>query len=95
MEREAIGVRTSAVMQHKKAQGEYTGGRIPFGFKLAEDGKHLVENPIEQEIMNQARELRTKGLNFRKIGLRLAEQGYFGRTGKVLHTVQVKRMLVA
>src|SRR6267142_2682368 len=40
-EREAIGERTSAAMQHKASQGQYTGGHPPFGWRLAGDGEHL------------------------------------------------------
>src|SRR6266852_9949701 len=45
-EREAIGERTSAAMQYKASVGEYTGGRIPFGYRLADDGEHLEPDPI-------------------------------------------------
>ena len=40
-EREAIGERTAAAMQHKASHGQYTGGRVPFGYRLASDGEHL------------------------------------------------------
>ena len=40
-EREAIGERTRDAMSHMKASGERTGN-IPFGYRLADDGKHLV-----------------------------------------------------
>lgn len=34
-EREAIGERTAAAMQHKASQGEYIGGAAPYGYALA------------------------------------------------------------
>ena len=37
-EREAIGERTSSAMRHMRAQGLYTGGRAPYGFRVAPDG---------------------------------------------------------
>src|SRR2546427_13295599 len=38
-EREAIGERTSAALQHKASRGEYTGGTVPYGYRLAADGE--------------------------------------------------------
>ena len=38
-EREAIAERTATAMQHKARQGEYTGGRAPYGARLAADGR--------------------------------------------------------
>ena len=37
-EREAIGERTSTAMRHMKAEGAYTGGRAPYGYRVAADG---------------------------------------------------------
>src|SRR5882672_9158542 len=37
-EREAIGERTSAAMKHKAGQGEYTGGDVPYGWRVATVG---------------------------------------------------------
>src|SRR5262249_37494924 len=47
-EREATGERTAAAMQHKAAQGEYTGGDVPYGYRIARDGVHLEQDEDEQ-----------------------------------------------
>src|SRR6202521_2995244 len=46
-EREAIGERTRDAMSHKRNRGERVGN-LPFGFRLADDGKHLEPEPTEQ-----------------------------------------------
>lgn len=38
-EREAIGERTSAALQHMASLGEYTGGAAPYGFRLSACGR--------------------------------------------------------
>jgi DNA invertase Pin-like site-specific DNA recombinase len=40
-EREAIGERTRDAMRHKRANGERVG-TVPFGYRVAPDGLHLV-----------------------------------------------------
>lgn len=90
-ERETIGERTKAAMQHKKAQGQYTGGRVPFGFNLV-DGQ-LVENAAEQFIIRRAQELRLLGQSFRKIAGALAKEGLFARLGQVFQSTQILRIL--
>lgn len=79
-EREAIGERTSAVLQHLKAQGRYTGGVAPYGFTLEHDGG-LVKLEAEQEIIAQARSWRTLGLSLRSISAALEEAGMLSRAG--------------
>src|SRR5215471_2442058 len=48
-ERETIGERTSAAMQHKASVGEYTGGDFPYGYRLGPDGERLIEDQEEQK----------------------------------------------
>src|SRR5215472_11276059 len=53
-EREAIGERTAAAMQHKASLGEYTGGDLPYGYRLGPDGERLIEDPEEQKALAAA-----------------------------------------
>jgi hypothetical protein len=39
----------AAAMAHKASQGEYTGGRVPYGYQLA-DGR-LVEDDAVQAVL--------------------------------------------
>src|SRR5216684_3153822 len=70
-EREAVGERTGAAMQYKASVGEYTGGDVPYGYGLAPDGEHLVDNPQEQEVLTAARKLRNAGLSLRSVAREL------------------------
>jgi site-specific DNA recombinase len=64
-EREAIAERTSAAMQHLAAQGAYTSGKAPFGYRL--DGERLAEEADEQAVIREARALRSHGLSLRAV----------------------------
>ena len=60
-ERDLIIERTVAALRFKKSQGEKTGGPVPFGFALADDGVHLVPLAGEQHVCAQARALQQQG----------------------------------
>lgn len=90
-EREAIGERTSAVMQFKASQGEYTGGAAPYGFKV--EAGELVEVEVEQAVIAAALEAKAKGLSLRAVARTLEARGFLTRTGKVFAPVQVARLL--
>jgi DNA invertase Pin-like site-specific DNA recombinase len=88
-EREAIGERTSAVMQHMKSQGMFTGGWPPFGYRVDEEG-NLVEQPFEQEKIALAGAMRREGISLRAVAAAL---GPNPRTGKAFGVTQIVRML--
>ncbi len=94
-EREAIGERTAAVMAHKRANDEYTGGEAPYGWRVAGDGVSLEPHAAEQEAIAVARDLRAAGLSLRKVGAELAARGVLPRTGKGWHPEKVKRLCAA
>lgn len=90
-EREAIGERTAAVMQHMKASGAFTGGWPPYGY-VEVDGQ-LVEDEEEQAVVRRARELRGFGESLRGIAAHLASVNVFARNGKPFDAKQIARML--
>lgn len=92
-EREAIGERTAAAMQHKISVGEYIGGKIPYGFALADDGVSLVEAPAEQAMLAEVRALRSAGLSLRKIAAELDARGFRARSGRPFAASSVARMV--
>ena len=51
-EREAIGERTSAALQHKLANNK-RAGEVRYGWDLLDDGKTLVKNPSEQHVIQR------------------------------------------
>src|SRR5438105_5161841 len=92
-EREAVGERTSAALQHKAAQGEYIGGDVPYGYRLASCGERLLAHPAEQALLVEARRLRKRGLSLRAIARELEARGFRSRTGRSFAPVQVQRIL--
>jgi site-specific DNA recombinase len=90
-EREAIGERTAAVMQHKASQGEYTGGRAPYGFRV--EAGSLVAVEAEQAVLTAARDAKRAGLTLRAIARELEQRGLLSRTGRSFAPTQVARML--
>lgn len=81
-EREAIGERTSAAMQHLASQGAYTGGVVPYGYALAADGEHLAPVEAEQAVIVEARQLRARGLSLRRVAAELERRGMRSRAGR-------------
>ena len=79
-EREAIGERTRDAMSHKRAKGERIG-TVPFGFRMAEDGTLLEEDPAEQDVLGRIRQLKAAGRTMREIADELNRQGYTTRRG--------------
>jgi DNA invertase Pin-like site-specific DNA recombinase len=90
-EREAIGERTAAVMQFKAAQGEYTGGKAPYGFRV--EAGELVAVEGEREVVEAARKAKASGLSLRAIARELGARGFVTRTGKAFAPVQVSRLV--
>ena len=64
-ERDQISERTSTAMAHKKSKGERVG-TVPFGFRLLDDGKTLVNDEKEQGIIELLELLRESGLSYGK-----------------------------
>lgn len=79
-EREAIGERTRDALHHKKTKGQRVG-EVPFGWDLADDGVHLVENEQEQVVRTLIVELRLRGQSYRQIARRLNEDGVKAKRG--------------
>ncbi len=95
MERNLVRERTTAAMAYKAANGEYVGGKVPYGFELAEDGVKLVPVEQEQRALSKARKLSKAGLSLRAIAARLHEDGVRSRTGRPFAPIQIRRMLAA
>lgn len=90
-EREAIGERTAAAMQHKASQGEYTGGGAPYGYQVVAGRLDPVQS--EQATIAAARVLRASGLSLRDVAAALAIQGHTSRAGRPFAPAQLQRLL--
>ena len=74
-EREAIGERTREALRHKISRKERVG-KVRFGYDLAQDGRQLVVNQLEQQAIGIMRELRDAGRSLREIAAELTKQGF-------------------
>jgi len=92
-ERETIGERTAEALAHKKAQGHKTGGDVPYGSRLAADGKTLVPDAAEQALLAAIRGARARGLSQRAVVAELTRQGFTTRKGTALDLRQVQRIM--
>ncbi len=92
-EREIIGERTRAALAHKRSLREYTGGRVPYGWRLDSDGKTLDAEPSEQAVIARAITLRAEGLSLREVALTLDKEGHTSRVGTPLSPSVVSRFI--
>jgi len=83
---------TKAALQAKKAQGERVGA-IPYGYYLDANGVDLHPDPVEQDVIRQARELQSSGLSLRKIAAELQRRGKVSRNGATFQATQIQRMV--
>ena len=91
-ERDQIAERTTTAMQFKKAQGERVGA-VPYGYTLAADGVNLQPDPVEQDVIRQAKELHTGGMSLRKVAAELQRRGFSARNGQQFQATQIQRMV--
>lgn len=90
-ELETIRERTRAALAHKRAKGEYTGGGVPYGFKMV-DGM-LLKDEDEQKTIGLARGLRQEGWSYRKIAAELAHWNRLTRGRTAWSAQQIKRIV--
>ena len=91
-ERALIRGRTRAALAAKKARGELAG-KVPFGCRVAADGRTLEADAGEAAVVDAVRELRAAGLSIRGIAAELDRRGFRSRAGKALAPTQVARIL--
>jgi DNA invertase Pin-like site-specific DNA recombinase len=65
-ERGVIKARTKAALAVKRSRGERIG-QVGYGWRLADDGVHLVEDHAEQAIIKAIRDMRSGGLSLRGV----------------------------
>jgi DNA invertase Pin-like site-specific DNA recombinase len=93
MERAIIGERTSQALQHKKANGEKTGGYPLYGYDVDPKGK-LIHNQHEQKGLSLIHSLHGQGHSLRSICDKLKRQKYKTKSGLTKwHPQVVKKIL--
>ena len=72
-ERERISQRISEVKQQQKANGFWTGGQAPFGYRVNEEGR-LEANPEQAEALAAIHRWKKEGYSLRKISDKLERE---------------------
>ena len=80
-EKAQIVAKLAAGRAKARKLGRKMGGDVPYGYKLAADGKHLAEEPQEQHILSIIRALRAEGQTLRQIGAEMQRRGVIQRRG--------------
>ncbi len=98
-ERETIGERTKAVIDHQKAMGTYCGGTPNYGTQVVPglnlgDSPLHVPHPEEQAILALVRGLRAKGARISTILETVNARGHLSRKGRPFQRTQIVNMLV-
>jgi hypothetical protein len=80
-----IGERIRAAKRQQRANGEFLGGSVAFGYRR--DGERLVPDPAQQRAIKRVKALRARGLSLRAIRDELAKRGH------VLSHVLISRLV--
>ena len=91
-ERDQISDRTRFALAHKRANGEKTGGDVPFGYKVR-DGK-LIRKTEEQEAIRLILNLKKEGLTLRDICRRLEAAGIARKRGSLSWHPETVRQII-
>lgn len=89
-ERNVIGERTAAALQHKAAHGEFTG-QAPYGYRR--EGERVVPDEHELAVVEEVRRMAAEGMSRRAIAEQLTLDGRRPR-GKRWHVNTVARILI-
>jgi DNA invertase Pin-like site-specific DNA recombinase len=80
-ERLIIGARTRAALAAKRRRGERISRHAPFGYRLADDGRTLVADALEQTTLDAILKRRAAGQTLRRIADTLNHDGLTTRAG--------------
>ncbi len=76
-----------------RRMGKYTGGKVPFGYRL--EGGKLVDVESEQAVIWRAKQMRKDGMSYRIIAAILASDGFVTAAGEPVHPNKIRRMVLA
>jgi DNA invertase Pin-like site-specific DNA recombinase len=91
-ERQIIRHRTRVAMAAAKARGQRVG-QIPFGMRLASDGRSLVPDDHERQTLRLLRQLRALGYTQQEAADELNRRGLTTRSGGPFHRSFVAQLL--
>jgi site-specific DNA recombinase len=90
-ERDVVAERTSAALQHKKANG-LVYSPIPYG--LAREGRRLIPNEHEERVLQQMRAWRVEGRSYQWIAANLNASQIHSKNGGRWYASTVRSVLL-
>jgi site-specific DNA recombinase len=93
MERNLIAERTRLAFARKRERGERVSARLPYGVAVADDGKTLVPNVRDKQLIARIKRLHRSGMSVRRIAAKVTAEGYQSRTGAPVSKSTVARLL--
>ena len=91
-ERLIIKARTKAALAAKRARGERTG-QVPYGERLAGDGRTLEPDATEAAAVGLVRELKAAGMSLRAIARELNRRGVPTKSGRPWRHTTIRDLL--
>ena len=91
-ERLIIKARTKAALAAKRARGERTG-QVPYGRRLAGDGRTLEPDAAEAAAVGLVRELKAAGMSLRGIARELDRRGVPTKSGRPWRHTTIRDLL--
>jgi hypothetical protein len=82
-----------AALDVLRTRGMKTGGDLPYGYRRSDDGKTLIEDESEQEVIAIVKRLRKAGKKLREIADALRKKGKRSRDRGPFDPKQISRML--
>jgi DNA invertase Pin-like site-specific DNA recombinase len=92
-EREMLVERTTNALGHMRRQGVRISGRVPLGYKLADDGVGLVPDANGQAALAKIIELHRAGHRVAAIARQMKDDGYLTSCGGVWRSATVAAIL--
>jgi site-specific DNA recombinase len=74
-ERDIISERTKEVLTHKRLVKRERAGVVPLGYDLADNGRNLIPNRKELEVVRQVKAFRNRGWSYGRIAKHLNHLG--------------------
>ncbi|MBI1372708.1 MAG: recombinase family protein [Phycisphaera sp.] len=93
-ESDTVSERTKAAMAYKRSRDERTSRFTPYGYTLDVDGKRLLPDPDEQQVIRKMTQMRQRGQTYRTICRNLEKQGVRSKRGKGRWSPTVVRKII-
>ena len=94
-ERDLVAERTTAAMTHLRRQGRRISRHLPYGYRLAADGRGLVEDPAERTVLTRMLGLRAAGGSYARIAEQFNTNGVPPKAGVRWWPSGVRSVLLA